>query len=307
MAIQQVRAQVNGVWHVLSYNSSTGKYEKTITAPNTTSYNVNAGHYYPVMVEATNTAGTVTTVNDNDGTVGNSLKLVVKEKVKPTINITSPGAGAFVINNKQPIVFQLRDEAGGSGINIDSLVLKIDGGTSIGKSSPGMVCTPVTNGYDCTYTPPTVLSDGTHTVTINVSDFDGNAANQASRTYTVDTVPPILNVTNPTNGFITNTAAMVIQGSTNDATSSPVTVTIKLNGVDQGAVPVTSGNFSKSITLANGSNTIVITSKDAASRETVVTITGTLDTSAPIISAVTITPNPVDAGNTMIISVTVSG
>jgi len=307
MAIQQVRAQVNGVWHVLSYNSSTGKYEKTITAPNTTSYNVNAGHYYPVTVEATNTAGTVTTVNDNDGTVGNSLKLVVKEKVKPTISITSPGAGAFVINNKQPIVFQLRDEAGGSGINIDSLVLKIDGGTSIGKSSSGMVCTPVTNGYDCTYTPPSALSDGSHTVTINVSDFDGNAANQASRSYTVDTVPPILNVTNPINGFITNTAAMVIQGSTNDATSSPVTVTIKLNGVDQGAVPVTSGNFSKSITLANGSNTIVITSKDAAGRETVVTITGTLDTSAPIISAVTITPNPVDAGNTMIISVTVSG
>ena len=104
MAIQQVRAQVNGVWHVLEYNSSTGKYEKTITAPNTTSYNVNAGHYYPVTVEATNTAGTVTTVNDNDGTVGNSLKLVVKEKVKPTINITSPGAGAFVINNKQPSI-----------------------------------------------------------------------------------------------------------------------------------------------------------------------------------------------------------
>lgn len=307
MAIQQVRAQVNGVWHVLEYNSSTGKYEKTITAPNTTSYNVNAGHYYPVTVEATNTAGTVTTVNDNDGTVGNSLKLVVKEKVKPTISITSPGAGAFVINNKQPIVFQLRDEAGGSGINIDSLVLKIDGGTSIGKSSSGMVCTPVTNGYDCTYTPPTALSDGAHTVTINVSDFDGNAANQASRTYTVDTVPPVLNVTNPADGFITNTAAMVVQGSTNDATSSPVTVTIKLNGVDQGAIPVTSGNFSKSITLANGANTIVVTSKDAAGRETVVTITGTLDTSAPIISAVTITPNPVDAGNTMIISVTVSG
>ena len=120
MAIQQVRAQVNGVWHVLSYNSSTGKYEKTITAPNTTSYHVNDGHYYPVTVEATNTAGTVTTVNDSDSTVGNSLKLVVKEKVKPTISITSPGAGAYVINNKQPIVFQLRDEAGGSGINIDS-------------------------------------------------------------------------------------------------------------------------------------------------------------------------------------------
>jgi len=150
MAIEQVRVQVNGTWHTLSYNSSTGKYEKTITAPNTTSYHVNDGHYYPVTVEATNTAGTVTTVNDSDSTVGNSLKLVVKEKVKPTISITSPGAGAYVINNKQPIIFQLRDEAGGSGIDLSSLALKIDGGSTIGSGSSGMVCNAVTNGYDCT-------------------------------------------------------------------------------------------------------------------------------------------------------------
>lgn len=307
MAISTVRVQIDGSWHTLTYNGTSGKYEKTITAPNVTSYNVNEGHYYPVTVEATNTAGTKTTANDQTPTIGDSLRLYVKEKVKPTINITSPGAGAYVINNKQPIVFQLRDEAGGSGINISTLALKIDGGTTISSGSAGMVCTKVTNGYDCTYTPQAALSDGPHTVTINVSDFDGNAATQASRSYTVDTVPPVLNVTNPSDNFITNTANLVVQGITNDATSSPVTVTIKLNGVDQGAVSVTSGNFSKSITLAEGSNTIVVTSKDAAGRETVVTVTGTLDTSAPVISSVTITPNPVDAGATMVISVAVTG
>jgi|LSQX01.3.fsa_nt_gb hypothetical protein len=307
MAISTVRVKVNEVWHDLTYNGGTGKYEKTITAPNKTSYNVNAGHYYPVEVEAKNTAGTITTVNDLSPTIGSSLQLKVKEKVKPTINITSPGAGAYVINSKQPIVFQLRDEVDGSGVNLSSLALKIDGGTSIGSGSAGMVCNAVSNGYDCTYTPQTALSDGSHTVTINVSDYDGNAATQASRTYTVDTVPPILNVTNPADGFITNTASMVVQGTTNDATSSPVTVTIKLNGVDQGAVTVTDGNFSKSISLASGNNTIVVTSKDAAGRETVVTITGTLDTSQPVINSVTITPNPVDAGATMVISVEVSG
>lgn len=307
MAINTVRVKVNGVYHDLVLNGSTGKYEKTITAPNVTSYNVNAGHYYPVEVEATNTAGTKTTVNDLSPTVGTSLQLKVKEKVKPTINITSPGAGAYVINSKQPIVFQLRDETNGSGIDISKLILKIDGGTSITNISSGMVCTQVTNGYDCTYTPPIALSDGAHTVTINVSDFDGNAATQVSRSYTVDTVPPILNITSPSGGFITNTAALVVQGSTNDATSSPVTVTIKLNGVDQGAVTVTGGNFSKSIVLANGVNTIVVTTTDAAGRETTVTIIGTLDTSAPSINSVSIVPNPVDSGATMVISVTVTG
>ncbi len=307
MAISQVRVQVNGTWHVLTYNGSTGKYEKTITAPNTTSYNVNASHYYPVTVEATNTAGTVKTVNDADATVGNSLKLTVKEKVKPTISITSPGAGAYVTNNKQPIIFQLRDESGGSGINIASLALKIDGGTVVGNGSSGMVCTAVTNGYDCTYTPPSALTDGAHTITFDVSDFDGNTATQASRSYTIDTVPPVLNITSPTNNFITNTAALVVAGSTNDVTSSAVTITIKLNGVDQGSVPVTSGNFSKSITLANGANTIIVTATDTAGKVTETTITGTLDTSVPVISNVTITPNPVDSGATMVIVVAVTG
>lgn len=307
MAISTVRALINGAWHTLTYNGSTGKYEKTITAPNITSYNVNAGHYYPVTVEATNTAGTVTTVNDNDPVVGNSLKLFVKENVKPTITISSPGAGAYVTNNKQPIVFQLRDEANGSGVNINSLQLKIDGGTAIGNGNPGMTCTPVTNGYDCTYTPQSALSDGPHTVTINVSDFDGNAATQASRTFTVDTVPPILNITNPSDDFITNNPSMVVQGTTNDSTSSPVTITIKLNGADQGPVTVTDGSFSKSITLAEGSNTIEVKATDSAGKMTTRSITGTLDTSVPQILNVSIEPNPVDAGSTMVISVEVSG
>lgn len=307
MAIQQVRVQVNGTWHVLTLNAVNQRYEKSITAPNVTSWNVNAEHYYPVTAEATNTAGTITTVNDNSPDVGSSLRLIVKERVKPTVAITSPGAGAYVSNSRQPIIFQLRDEANGSGINIGSLVLKIDNGAMIQNGSAGMVCTPVTNGFDCTYTPPTALSDGSHTVTIDVSDFDKNGATQASRTYTVDTAPPILNVTAPTNNLLTNKAALTVQGTTNDVTSSPVTVTIKLNTVDQGAVTVTAGSFAKALTLREGANTIVVTSTDGSGQSTTVTLMVTLDTSVPVVSNVTITPNPVDAGATMIISVAVTG
>lgn len=306
MAISSVQAFLNGTWYTLTYNGTTSKYEATLTAPGTTSYNLDS-NIYPMQVKATNTAGTTVTVNTTDPAVGNSLKLRVLEKVKPTINITSPGAGSYVTNNKQPIVFQLRDESGGSGVSLSALSLKIDGGAAIGNGSAGMVCNAVTNGYDCTYTPQTALSDGDHTVTINVSDNDGNAATLASRTYKVDTVPPTLNVTSPANGFLTNNASLTVQGSTNDSTSSPVTVTIKLNSVDQGTVTINSGNFSKILTLASGSNTIVVRSTDAAGKYSEVTITGTLDTSVPVISSVTITPNPVDAGATMIISVGVVG
>lgn len=301
MAISQVRAKVNGTWYTLTLNSVTCKYEASITAPGATSYNQSGG-YYNVTVEATNTAGTKGTA---DGSTLTGLRLVVKERVAPVITILSPSSGAYVTNSKQPVVFTVVDEAGGSGIDLDTLVVKQDG-TAVASSTISK--TSITNGYSVTYTPASALSDGSHTITVNVSDHDGNAATQKSTTYKVDTVPPTLNIAAPAEGFITATASLNIVGKTNDATSSPVSVTIKLNGTDQGSVTVGSdGAFSKSVALTEGSNTIVVTATDAAGKTSSVTRTVTLDTSVPKVVSATITPNPVDAGATMIISVEITG
>ena len=301
MAISQVRAKVNGTWYTLTLNSGTGKYEATITAPGATSYNLSSG-YYNVTVEATNTAGTKGTA---DGSTLTGLRLVVKERVAPVITIMSPSSGAYVTNSKQPVVFTIVDEDGGSGIDLNTLAVKQDGTTVAART---LKPTSITNGYSVTYTPASALSDGSHTVTVNVSDHDGNAATQKSTTYKVDTVPPALNITSPTDGIITATSSLNVSGKTNDATSSPVTVKIKLNGKDQGSITVGSdGSFSKSITLADGGNTIEITATDAAGKSSSVTRTVTLDTGVPKVVSATITPNPVDAGATMIISVEVSG
>lgn len=301
MAISQVRANINGTWYTLTLNSSTGKYEATITAPGATSYNQSGG-YYNVTVEATNTAGTKGTA---DGSTLNGLRLFVKERVAPVITIMSPSSGAYVTNSKQPVVFTVVDEAGGSGIDLNTLVVKQDG-TAVAAST--LAKTSITNGYSVTYTPASALSDGSHTITVNVSDHDGNAASQKSTTYKVDTVPPTLNITAPTEGLITATASINIVGTTNDVTSSPVSITIKLNGTDQGSVTVGSdGTFSKSITLAEGGNTIIVTATDAAGKTSSVTRTVTLDTSVPKVVSASITPNPVDAGATMVISVEITG
>ena len=48
MAVKTVQAIINGVTTTLTLNSSTGKYEATITAPSKSSYTINDGHYYPV-------------------------------------------------------------------------------------------------------------------------------------------------------------------------------------------------------------------------------------------------------------------
>lgn len=299
MAIKTVKATINGQTYDLTLNSASGKWEATITAPGKTSYNL-AGGYYNVSVEATNEAGTK---GSADASTVDGLKLVVKETVAPVITIVSPTAGAYVANSKQPVVFNITDETGGSGVDISTLVVKQDG-TDVAAAN--ITHTAITNGYSVTYTPSAALSDGSHTVTINCKDHDGNAATEKSTTYTVDTVPPTLNVTSPADGLITAASSVTVAGTTNDATSSPVVITISLNGTDQGTIPVgTGGTFSKVVTLKEGSNTIIVKAKDAAGKESSVTRTVTLDTSVPKIKAATITPNPVDTGKTMVISVTI--
>ncbi len=300
MAINQVRAKVNGQWYTLTLQAN-GKYEASITAPGATSFN-QPGGYYNVTVEAINTAGTTGTA---DASTLDGLKLYVKETVAPVITILSPSGGAYVTNNKQPVVFTVTDEAGGSGVDLNSVVVKLDGAP---VSAGELTHSVITNGYSFTYTPSAALGEGARTVTVDASDHDGNSAAQKSTSFTVDTVPPTLNITAPTEGLITSSSALVVSGQTNDATSSPVTVTVKLNNADQGAVTVSGdGAFTKAITLAEGANVIVVTATDAAGKSTSVTRNVTLDTSVPQIVSATITPNPVDAGQTMLISVEVSG
>ena len=299
MAIKTVKATINGQTYDLTLNSASGKWEATITAPGKTSYNL-AGGYYNVSVEATNEAGTK---GSADASTVDGLKLVVKETVAPVITIVSPTAGAYVANSKQPVVFNITDETGGSGVDISTLVVKQD---DTAVASANITHTAISNGYSVTYTPSAALSDGSHTVTINCKDHDGNAAAEKSTTYTVDTVPPTLNVTSPADGLITAASSVTVAGTTNDATSSPVVITISLNGTDQGTVAVgTGGTFSKVVALKEGSNTIIVKAKDAAGKESSVTRTVMLDTSVPKIKAATITPNPVDTGKTMVISVTI--
>ncbi|MCM3789413.1 Ig-like domain-containing protein [Domibacillus indicus] len=297
MTVQTVTATINGQTYTLTLNGSTGKYEATVTAPTKTSFNESGG-YFAVTVTATDTAGNSTT---QDAT-NTANRLVVKEKVPPVISALSPAANARMTTAAPTITGTIKDETNGSGINLSSFSLKIDG-TAV--SNANITFTPVTGGYNFSYT-ASGLAQGNHTYTVNVSDNDGNAATQQSVTFVVDTVAPTLNVTAPVNALVINQTNLTVTGTTSDATSNPTTVTIAVNGADQGAVTVSSGAFSKAVTLTAGTNTIVVKARDSAGLETTVTRTVTLDTVAPTISGLTITPNPVDTGATFIISVSVT-
>lgn len=296
MAVKTVQVIINGQTYTATYDATLKKYKVVLTAPSTTSYGLD-GHYYPITARAEDTAGNVTTKNDKDATLGASLRLRVKETVKPVIAITYPTGGASIINNKPVISWKVTDV--GAGTNPDTIGITIDSGSKITGSAITKAATP--GGYQCSYTPPTALSDGNHTVKFDVSDYDDNAATQSSVTFKVDTVPPVLNLTAPANGLVTKNAACAVSGNTNDLTSSPVT--LKVNGA---TVTVNAdGAFSTSVTLVEGSNTITVVATDSAGKSTTITRTVMLDTKAPVIKSVTLSKSTCATGESITILIEV--
>lgn len=255
--------------------------------------------YYPVQVQVTDDAGNVTTVGPEDPTWGNILKLKVLEKTKPTVSITYPTQGALITNNKPAITFSLNDA--GSGINPSSVYVKIDSNNAV-PVAPSMSGASGTGSY----TPPEALADGEHTILVYCSDYDGNASDQASVTFKIDTIAPTLSVTTPEDNSRVNTPSITVSGTTNDVTSSPVTVKITVGQTDYTPTVGAGGAFSQEVTLAEGANTITIVATDAAGKSTTVTRHVTLDTQGPVISDISLTPNPADGGATVTISVTIT-
>lgn len=305
MAIDTVKVTVNGTT-VTATSNGNGTYTATLAAPNVTSYNVNSGHYYPVTIVATNMAGTATTVNDQSPTLGTSLRLRVLELTAPTITITSPTSGQYFGTASPEIKFTLSDDTNGSGVAISTLKIIVDNKTYTNTSS-GVTVTTTSNGYSVSCIPST-LTDGSHTVKIEVEDNDGNAAASSSINFITDTIAPTLNVTNPAqSGTYVSNSTLTVTGTTSDSTSGAPTIKITLNGSDQGAVTVSNGSFSKGITLINGSNTIVVTATDKAGRVTTITRTITLDSSSPVIASVVIDPNPVNIGDNYTVTIKVTG
>ena len=153
------------------------------------------------------------------------------------------------------------------------------------------------------------MTDGAHTITVDAKDNDGNAATQKTTTFTIDTVPPVLNISSPAEGFITNSTSVVASGTTNDATSSPVTMTQALDGGTAQSVTVASnGSFTKTWSgLTHGTHYIDFVAKDSAGKTSTVRRTFTVDTSSPVISSVTITPNPANTSGSMVLKVVVTG
>lgn len=281
MSVVEVYSTIDGQ-RINHTHGSGNEWTAAGTAPLKSSWS-QPDHKYKVTTYAKDDAGNVTEYESY---------LRVLEKVAPVITPVSPTTGSTLINGKPSIVWNVTDDD--SGVDPDTIGITLDSGSKITGSS--IQKESIANGYKCTYTPSEALDDGNHTIKLDASDNDGNAASTVSLTIKIDTVPPALTVTTPAEGTVTNQSSITVSGTASDVTSSPVTV--KVNNTP---VSVEDGAWSTEVTLSEGQNTITVVAEDSAGKTTTVTRHVTLDTGSPQFESVVASPDPATAGGAITI------
>ena len=282
MSISQVQAVIDGQTYPVALDSD-GYYTLDSNAPALSSIH-QPGGYYNVQITLTDDAGNTTTLDAADDTFGADLRLPVKEITKPTVAITYPSNDSRINTATPTITAQLRDND--SGINPATVDLRINSGAKIGNDAPGMTLTPTEGGYDLSYAVQSPLPEGSTTITLSVADKDGNAADQASVACMIAITAPTISLTSPAEGLITNQAAVQIAGITSDDQLTSVTLTVTVNGHDQGPVTVDGQTGAFSLTanpshMQEGANVITVKVVDATGLEAEITRNVTLDTIPP--------------------------
>lgn len=297
MASETVEVVLDGKSTQLTYDSVTGLYTGEVKAPESSSYHVNADHYYPVSIRVIDNAGNERIISDSDSDYGEILRLSVLDITAPVITLISPPNKGIVNGTLINSVWQVTDDD--SGVNPDTVTVQIDNGPAIKNNIQKL---GIPGGYECRYI-AAYLSDGDHSLILNAQDYEGNSAAQVASVFTIDNAAPDLALNEPLDELITNKNTIAISGVANDATGV-VVVCVYLNGVLERNLQVgENGEFNTTINLQEGKNKIVVVARDKAGNETKVSREVFLDTFAPIITDVCLSANPVSTGDELLITV----
>ena len=186
------------------------------------------------------------------------------DTLAPRLLITTPSDGEILNTQTFDVTFSI-DEA-----YLNQAVLYLNG-------------TPI-NSYttEGTYTETiTVSGDGVYNITLWADDNAGNE-NSVTILVTVDTTPPTVTITNPTDGAYVNTTSVTVTWTADDALTGVDYFKIYLDGgyVDQ--VPASTTSYT--LTLSEGSHTIKIEAYDVAGNMEYDQISITVDLTNPTVT-----------------------
>lgn len=200
-----------------------------------------------MQVDVTGSTGTTITV-----------EVTATDKTPPILSITSP-LPSLVSNATNLAVTGTSQDRSATQVTVNGVVATMGG---VGNTQ---------------FSATIPLIEGSNAIAIRATDLSGNHSD-STRTVTRDTHAPVLTLTSPVDGSLSNQTTATVSGTVTDGG----TVTLKVNGV---SVTVgTGGAFTTTIQLAQGANFITAVATDQAGNNATVVNKVTLDTQPPALT-----------------------
>ena len=229
----------------------------------TLSGDATSGATFTATVELPEGGGEITaTATDSLGQSTTTTPLsVVVDTLDPEVAIDAPSPS--LVNTPSITVTGTFVEP-----HLQGITLTGDGGSASATAGDG---TWSVDGFP--------LVEGTNTLTATASDTYGHSATSAPQVWVLDTQAPTLTLTQPIEGSVATDVTVVVAGTVQDAHLQSVDVNGIAAVVDGDAVA--GANYSASVPLAAGANTLVVTATDQLGQQTQTQVTVLLDTLAP--------------------------
>jgi hypothetical protein len=194
---------------------------RTTTAAANGSFSVPAS---PSLAPGTYTARAAQT--DSGGNTGLSAPTTfhVVDLTPPVVTLTSPANGSST-SDATPTFAGVAGTATGDS---SSVLVEVYAGTSATGTPVAQLIATVGSGgaYSVEAAPP--LAEGTYTARARQTDASGNTGLSAPTTFTVDTTPPALTLTDPANGSSLTTSTPTFQGVAGTGAGDSSSVTVKV-------------------------------------------------------------------------------
>ena len=216
------------------------------------------------LVPGTNTF--TFTVTNEVGRVSVLTESVIYDPAPPAGSIVYPSSGAFVRGTIEATV-----SATDAYTGIASLSFAVDSGAAVSGSLTGSDwIAPITT---------TGLADGSHTLTIVITDGVGTSTT-LSESFKVDNTPPLVSFVSPASGSYLD-GTVTVDVSATDAGSGIAAVSISLGNTTLATCTASPCTIALNTTTLEGPFTLVATATDAAGNVASVSLQAIADNDAP--------------------------